>query len=225
MSRKIIFFIMKYGVFLLPIPVIIAIFIINKLRSKTMIQKLIPFIQKQEGGLSRDPADNASANPCPYPYNGKTGYHTNMGVTWTTFTGLASKLGYQPTANNFFKMSFKIWFDILNHGYMRPYNLDSISNLPRIQAVIITWAWGSGVTGAEMRLARWQREYFKINDSNITPLEITANFKKHVNSLNEKIIFNQLCDRRAEDFSKMADFPKYKNGWLNRLSEFRKLFN
>lgn len=189
-----------------------------------MIEKLIPFIQKQEGGLSRDTSDNASSNPCPYPYKGVYGYHTNKGVTWTTFTGLAQKLGYAATANNFFTMPFKIWFDILKNGYLKPFDIDQINHLPRIQAVIITWAWGSGVAGSTSRLARFQRNNFGITDSNITSKEITANFKKHVNSLNEKKIFNLLCDQRAEDFSKMADFPKYKNGWLNRLKEFRTLF-
>lgn len=190
-----------------------------------MIEKLIPFIQEQEGGLSRDPEDNASSNPCPYPYNGKSGYHTNMGVTWTTFLEMANKVGYQPTSNNFYKMSFKIWFGILQNGYMKSYPLDSISNLPRIQAVIITWAWGSGVSGSEHYLAKFQRKYWGLKDSDITKTEIIQNFKSRVTTLNESKVFNALCDQRAIDFSHMADFPKYKNGWLSRLAKFRKLFN
>lgn len=190
-----------------------------------MIQKLVPFIQEQEGGLSRDKDDNASNNPCPYLYKGVGGYHTNKGVTWTTFTSLAGKLGYQPSARNFFTMPFKIWFDILKQGYMKPYNLDKIKNLPRIQAVIITWAWGSGVSGSNKYLANFQRSKFGISDTNITPSEVVENFKKHVTTLNEKNIFNALCDQRAYDFSRMADFPKYKNGWLGRLKKFKELFN
>lgn len=222
--NRLVQFILKYWIIILPLPVMVGFVIYRKLRTKKMIEKLIPFIQKQEGGLSRDPDDNASSNPCPYPYKGKTGYHTNKGITWTTFTSMAKVIGYSPTAENFFKMPFKIWFDILKNGYMKPYNLDEIDHLPRIQAVIITWAWGSGVAGSERYLARFQRKQFGIQDNDIKPIEITRNFNQHVNKLNEKKIFLQLCEQRAFDFSQMSDFPKYKNGWLNRLNEFKNLF-
>ena len=36
---------------------------------------LASFFKKWEGGLSRDPKDTASVDPCPTPYKGKTGYH------------------------------------------------------------------------------------------------------------------------------------------------------
>lgn len=190
-----------------------------------LLKKLVPYIDKWEGGLSRDPNDTASKNPAPWTYNGKTGWHTNKGITYTTFIGNASRLGYDPTAENFFLMPDALWLKILNGAYMKAFPLEQINHLPRIQAVIITWAWGSGVSGAEKRLANFQREEMGIVDSNITPAEIVANFKAKINTANEREWFHKLCDRREADFRKMATFNVHGNGWINRLNYFRNLFN
>lgn len=190
----------------------------------TLISKLVPFIQKFEGGLSRDPADTASGNPAPWTYKGVTGWHTNKGVTYSTFVAMAPKVGYEISSENFFAMPDRIWMGILKEGYMKSFPLERISHLPRIQAVIITWAWGSGTGGAEKYLARFQREVMKINDSNITKTEIVNNFLLRVNPINELLVFNQLCDRREQDFRQMATFSVHGRGWLRRLEEFRNLF-
>ncbi len=204
--------------------VIIVQLLINKLSLGTMLNKLIPFIQRYEGGLSRDPKDSASSHPAPWPHNGQTGWHTNKGVTYMAFVAKAKRGGYAVTAKNFFEMPDHIWMSILKNGYMSAFPLEEINHLPRIQAVIISWAWGSGVKGAERRLANFQREEMGIVDSNITPDEIVKNFKKKVNTLNEKKWFLALCDRREADFRKMPTFYAHGNGWLNRLNAFRNLF-
>ena len=69
----------------------------------------IPYIQKWEGGLSRATTDTASKNPSPYEHNGKTGWHTNKGITWGTFTDLALKLGIAISPFNFLQMPDFIW--------------------------------------------------------------------------------------------------------------------
>lgn len=186
--------------------------------------RLFPFIKKWEGGLSRALTDTASAYPCPDVYDGKYGWHTNKGITWQTFKSLAH-LGYSATSKNFFEMPDDIWVKIAKEGYWKPFNLDTINHLPRIQAVIFSWAWGSGLGGAEIRLARWQRDYFKVQDNNITKHEITENFKKYVTPANELKIFNALCDRRLEDFKKMSTWNANGKGWSRRLDAFRLLFS
>lgn len=185
--------------------------------------KLVPFVQKWEGGLSRAKSDKASAYPSPYEYKGYSDWHTNMGVTYSAFEALAEKLGYEDNFNNFIHMPEDIWFKIAMGGYWNLYPMDEISHLPRIQAVIFTWAWGSGSGGSEKRLADFQRDYFNIVDNNITKKEIVANFKRLVNRSNEKVVFHALCDRRKEDFIAMNQ-PQNLKGWLNRLDEFRKTF-
>lgn len=199
-------------------------FLINKILNVMLLGKLTPFLLKYEGGLSRDPLDDASSHPAPWTWKGVSGWHTNKGVTYSAFVSLAPKCGYAITPENFFLMPNDIWLKILKEGYMKPYPLDKISHLPRIQAVIITWAWGSGVSGSETYLARFQREVMGINDSNITPSEIVDNFKKRINPINELEWFNKLCDRRSADFKKMKTYYKHGNGWETRLNAFRKLF-
>ncbi|GAB5417618.1 MAG: hypothetical protein Crog4KO_26030 [Crocinitomicaceae bacterium] len=193
-------------------------------KRRSFLNKLIVFIKKWEGGLSRKLSDTASRNPSPWRYNGVTGWHTNKGVTYETFVSLSKRVGYAVTANNFFNMSSKLWMRILFEGYMKPYPLEQLKHLPRIQAVIITWAWGSGLAGSERRLANFQREVMGIVDGNISKTEIVENFKRRINPRNERKWFNLLCDRRAEDFMKMSTFGANGRGWLRRLADFRATF-
>lgn len=205
------------------IMVVVGHLTIRMIFKDSLLNKLVPFITKWEGGLSRDPADTASSHPAPWSYKGKTGWHTNKGVTYATFKSAAARHGFANNAKNFFEMPDWIWIRILKDGFMRPWPLDQIDHLPRIQAVIITWAWGSGNGGAERRLANFQREVMGIVDSNITKAEIVANFNKRITPLNERAWFLKLCDRREADFKTMSTWNVHGRGWINRLNDFRKL--
>jgi hypothetical protein len=79
--------------------------------------KIVSFIKTKEGGLSSATTDTASNNPsnCGNGKNGKP-YHTNKGVTWSTFKGLSAKLGYSATCDNFIKMPDSIWGKIYKDG-------------------------------------------------------------------------------------------------------------
>lgn len=202
----------------------LAKIIMSNITPTNMAAKLIPYIQKWEGGLSRDPKDTASSNPAPWTYNGQTGWHTNKGVTYATFSSLASRLGYAPTADNFFKMPDDIWYKILWEGYAKPFQLERINHLPRIQAVIINWAWGSGVGGATTRLGRFLREEMGVQDNNITTTKIASYFNQLVKPEKEVEVFHKLCDRRLADFQKMPSWNAHGRGWTNRLNDFRTLF-
>lgn len=201
-----------------------AQYLLNRFYNIMLLEKLVPFIQKWEGGLSRDPSDRASAYPAPWTYQGKTGWHTNKGITYETFEGNAQRLGYEPTADNFFSMPDELWLKILKGAFMKAFPLDKISHLPRIQAVIITWAWGSGVYGAEVRLANFQRDHMGIVSNNITPKQIIENFRKQINPINEVEWFEKLCDRRLSDFKKMPTWNTHGTGWTRRLNDFRNTF-
>jgi lysozyme family protein len=189
-----------------------------------LLKKLIPFITRWEGGLSRATTDTASHNPAPWSYSGKTGWHTNKGITYSTFVSLAKKIGYAITPSNFFTMPDSLWFKILQSGYMKAYPLHLINHLPRVQAVIITWAWGSGTAGSERRLANFQRQVMGIRDSNITKSEIVNNFLTRISPRNELKWFQALCDRREADFRRMSTFAANGRGWLRRLADFRITF-
>lgn len=207
------------GVVLL-IGYIIMIFV----KKELFLKKIGTFIQRWEGDKGRGVHDNASSFPAPWEYEGKTGWHTSRGVTFRTFSLNASKLGYKVTPENFFNMPDSIWWAILSNVIMKPWNLDAINHLSRIQAVIIDWSFNSGPAGAERYLANFQRQVMGIKDSNITKQEIVDNFKKYVTPLNEKEIFLALCQRRKEDYAKMSDFQVYGRGWFNRVESLKKEF-
>jgi len=211
------------GAFTLVVGLIVA----NKVKMKkqaSLLEKLIPFVEQWEGGLSRKTSDTASSHPAPWVYNGESGWHTNKGVTYSTFVSLASQIGYAITPENFFNMSNDLWIKILKVGFMAPYPLERINHLPRIQAVIITWAWGSGLSGSERRLANFQREEMGIKDSNITKAEIVENFRNMITRSTELMWFYKLCARRASDFKKMSTYAFNGRGWLRRLSDFKRTF-
>jgi hypothetical protein len=192
----------------------------KKLNSGNVFKRYLKFNKVAEGGLSRAKTDSASSYPCPYTYEGRTDWHTNKGITWKTFSGLAAKLGYEASAKNFFVMPKSLWLKILKGGYWHPFNLDNCKS-PELAVLIVSWAWGSGVGGAEGRLARWQRKHLGIVDNDITPFEITENFNK--SKVSNKKLFNMLCDQRALDFAAMNQ-PANLKGWLARLERFRKEF-
>ena len=78
------------------------------------VSNIRSFIQAWEGGLSRNTTDSASSMPAPWMYKGVTGWHTNKGVTYKAFVGLANKVGYEISAENFFTMPDRIWDGIFN---------------------------------------------------------------------------------------------------------------
>lgn len=198
--------------------------IIHKVAETLLLSKLVVFIQKWEGGLSRDPADPASGFPAPWVYKGQTGWHTNKGITYKTFKSNAARLGYADTPENFFEMPDWIFLSILKNVYASGYPLHKIDHLPRIQAVIITWAWGSGLQGSENYLADFQRDEMGIKDSNITKAEIVQNFAAKITPLNEKQWFEKLSARRLADFQNMSGWGRFGKGWSNRLNDFKKTF-
>jgi hypothetical protein len=204
--------------------IFIGNYLLNKYLNIMLLEKLVPHIKKWEGDLSRDPNDKAASNPAPWTHKGQTGWHTKRGVTYTTFVNLANKLNYKISPENFFTMPDDLWLKILKAGYMSPFPLDRIAHLPRIQAVIITWAWGSGTGGAEKYLADFQRDIMGINDSNITKDEIIENFRKKINPINEIEWFNKLNERRLQDFKTMPTWNVHGTGWTNRLNDFKQVF-
>lgn len=204
--------------------IVLVQYLLNKYLNIMLISKLKPFIAKWEGGLSRKTSDTASSHPAPWVHDGKTGWHTNKGVTYQTFVGNSKRLGYEASKENFFNMPDELWLKILKEAYVKAYPIEKIAHLPRIQAVIITWAWGSGVSGSESRLARFQREEMGIQDANITPDEIVKNFRNKITPVNELEWFNKLCDRRLADFKKMSTWNENGTGWTRRLTDFRQTF-
>ena len=105
---------------------------------------VVPHILKSEGGLSKNPNDNASAYPVP----DGSGYHTNKGVTWLTFVNLAPKIGYAVSPKLFYEMPSDLWGQIFKQGYWNQFLGDTIS----AQAVANMFADGFWIGGGSKQV-------------------------------------------------------------------------
>lgn len=185
--------------------------------------KIVSFIKQKEGGLSSATTDTASKNPsnCGNGSNGKP-YHTNKGITWSTFKGLSSKLGYSATCDNFIKMPDSIWGKIYKDGFWNPIQGDRIQN-QAIANTFVEMNWGSGlgsVTRGTGTLG-WLNSFFKKNyNQNLTTITQMVDF---VNKLDDEgktpELFEKLNNFRATKYQSLNQ-PSNLKGWLNRLDSF-----
>lgn len=185
-----------------------------------IIEKYIKFIKKWEGGLSRDKSDSASSFPCPTPYQGKTGWHTNVGITYAAWVQFFGK----DNDADFYLMPSDKWFKIFKKGYWDAVRGDSYTS-KNIAVFVTGMAWGSGSKQAITSLQRAINNCgVKIEiDGAIGPLTIGA-----ANAIEPTKLFDALVEERERFFraitqpgSKNAKFLK---GWLNRLADYKKTF-
>lgn len=180
------------------------------------VSNIRPFIQKWEGGLSRNTADSASSNPAPWVYNGLTGWHTNKGVTYSTFSSLSSKLGYANSADNFFKMPGDIWDAIYKTGYWDPWYLDKL-NSQAIADLIADFSWGSGANGSFQSVRKYlEAKGYPVNSR----LEAVEALNKLI-ILNETKIFSELVAHREAFFKSLSSYATFGKGWMNRLNALK----
>ena len=185
--------------------------------------KIVSFIKTKEGGLSSTTTDNASSNPsnCGNGSNGKP-YHTNKGITWGTFKGLSSKLGYSGTCNNFLNMPDDIWNKIYKYGFWNPMQGDRIQN-QAIANSFVEMAWGSGVgsnTSTKGAIA-YLKNFFKskYNKSFNTINQIVDYVNELDNSGQTSQLFEKLYDFRKSLYTSFNQ-PSNLKGWINRLDAF-----
>ncbi len=179
---------------------------------KADVHSAVAYILQHEGGLSNNTADSASAHPAPWEYGGKTGWHTNKGITYTTFSTLAGELGYENNANNFFSMPFDIWLKIYQFGYWTPMGCDNLNSQAMADG-IADFAWASGVGGSTKQIRKWLLTDYAIIVSSV-PDTITA-----INTLtakDEKGTFEKFIEWRKNFFIALKN-PTYEKGWLARM--------
>lgn len=189
---------------------------------KAILDKYLKFVKKWEGGLSRDKADSASAVPCPTVFNGKTGWHTNMGITyavWKSFYGTDNDKEFLNLEDY-----PDMWFNIFKKGYWDTVKADQFTN-PSIAIFVTGMAWGSGAKQAGLSLQQAILNCgLKINKDGV----IGPNTINTANSINPRILFDALAKER-ERFFRVIGAPgkannKFLKGWLNRLEDYKKNF-
>ena len=188
----------------------------------TNYKNIVPFIKKSEGGISSEPKDSASKNSSPC--GNKNGYpiHTNKGITWATFKGLASKGGYTASCDNFLKMPDDIWFKVYKVGFWDEVQGDRIQN-QAIANTFVEMTWGSGLGSISKGTGTlgWLNSFFKKNyNQNLTSITQMVDF---VNKLDNEgktpQLFEKLNDFRATKYKNLNQ-PAFTKGWLNRLNSF-----
>lgn len=177
-------------------------------------------IKKWEGGLSKDNADNASSNPVP----DGSGFHTNMGITWSTFSGLADSLGFDATPENFKEMPPEIWLKIYKNGFWDSIKGDHIES-QAIAEFMAEFSWGSGPTRAAKTLQECMNLHVPPDqalrvDGRIGPVSI-GRLNELIRTKGERIIFEDM-DRMKRNYLKtLGDYRRFGLGWYNRMDEFR----
>lgn len=186
-------------------------------------KNLVSFIKLKEGGITGNPKDTASKNPspCGKDKNGNP-YHTNKGIQWATFKGLASKGGYTASCENFLKMPDDIWLRIYKVGFWDEVQGDRIQN-QAIANTFVEMTWGSGLGSISRGTGTlgWLNSFFKKNyNQNLTSITEMVDF---VNKLDNEgktpQLFEKLNDFRASKYQSLNQ-PAFTKGWLNRLSGF-----
>lgn len=188
-------------------------------------RRQIGFIKKWEGGLSNNLNDPASAYPMPCTYAGQSGWHTNKGITWQTFSSSAASLGYAASCENFISMPDSIWLKIFKKRYWDAFSLDNY-NSQSIADIVVAWAWGSGLGGAYRQMAKFLNGNYGTNlseEKSDYSSAAVAKIRDVFNTITrrgkrEELVQQELIEH-FRNFYISLNKPYYLNGWLNRLNE------
>ena len=181
---------------------------------------IIAFVRQAEGGLTGHPADNASNYPSPCGIDPNYGepIHTNKGITWQTYEGYRG--AGQADCNEFLQMSDGLWASIWKDRYWDAVKGDQIEN-QAIANTYATWAWGSGVGGANSLMKKALRDRYGYSALEVNTLDKRIAILNLEASKDPVQLFNLLADERELFFRSLSDFPTFGNGWLRRLERFK----
>lgn len=173
---------------------------------------LVPFILDAEGGLSEAKTDAASGNYCPTPLDGRY-YHTNKGITYTTWVNVFGNNRDQA----FLNMKHSDWMQVFIQLYWSRWKADYIYS-QEVANILVDWVWASGVWGIRFP----QRMLGVMDDGIVGDKTLTS-----LNKQNKDEFLKRLYARREEHFRNLAaKDPKFGapnlQGWLNRLENLKK---
>jgi lysozyme family protein len=178
------------------------------------------YIKKWEGGLSKDSRDQAAKDPVP----DSSGYHTNIGITWQTFKGLAAKGGYTATPELFYKMPKDIWLKIYKVGFWDVVQGDKI-NSQAIAELCADWVWGTGPYAIKLIQQALNKlgAYPPLPGSYVFGPQTLKNMNELIKKKGEKVVFEALFAARQKfmlDLGAKPAYAMFNTGWQNRLRDF-----
>ncbi len=179
--------------------------------------KIIPLILQVEGGLSKSKADAASANPVP----DGSDYHTNKGITWTTFNSCAAKCGFLATPELFYQMPSYVWNAIFKQMYWDVIMGDKI-NSQAVADSLVDWAWTSGPHTAVRKI----QEFVKVQDDGVMGfITLKAINDETANKLEEKAFNDSFSDYKLKWYLSLPHQEANYQGWQNRLTQIHNFTN
>lgn len=186
----------------------------------SLIDKYVAFVKRWEGGLSRDVNDSASSFPCPTPYNGKSGWHTNVGITYTVWR----KMFGANNDHRFYAMNSEDWWNVFKTLYWNGMRGDEFTS-QNVAIFVTGMAWGSGKKQATKSLQRAIANCGKVIDQDGILGNQTIRL---ANECDPRQLFDALTNERERFFRAIAPAgsknAKFIKGWLNRLEDYKKTF-
>jgi lysozyme family protein len=187
---------------------------------------IIPFILQQEGGLSKATTDAASADPLP----DGSGYHTNKGITWTTFKMYLSALGISDMTTaiaRFYAMSQSDWNYIFKTGYWDKILGDQI-NSQGAANTLVDWAWGSGPGTAVKKLQQFLNTWLPAHNApspNLTTDggmgNLTLSALNAATRINEAQFISDFSDYKKSWYLSLPGESANYAGWAARLDDLK----
>ena len=191
--------------------------------------RVIKFIKRLEGGLSRAKSDPAYKN-CQSGCEGTKGdttatdWHTNKGITWCTFTDWAEEKNIPESkwCNMFINMSDKTWESIFKERFWDKANLSQLKS----QAIAEYWVnarWGNPSTAQRLLKNALKKNGVNIDSENINELINAVNqyTNQGRNTDKEENLFITFVDERVA-WLKSLPAAKGNKGWFKRQEAFRK---
>ena len=193
-------------------------------RSEKQLKSFIDFTKKWEGGLSNHKEDSASSFTNPIPWQGKLGWHTNVGITWAAWVKHFGES--KESAIDFYKMPQDKWFKVFKEGYWDKVRADDFDSFS-VAVYVTGMAWGSG---PKVAIKTLQQAVNNVSNAGIKVDGVVGpNTIRATNACNEVELFNELLRLREKFFRSIAKpgskNEKFLKGWLNRLEDYRNTFH
>ena len=181
---------------------------------------LVPHIYAREGGLSKNSTDPASKWPVP----DGSGYHTNKGITWLTFTSNVQKLGLPLDLQLWYKMPEYVWQRFFKQLYWNKIQGDKINS----QAIAEMFADGTFIGGGHKQVRAVQtflntKGYKLDTDGVVGPMTLEAINKYTAGGkAYEKQLLDIAFNAQMAHFQSLSTWGTFGKGWAAR---FESLYN
>jgi hypothetical protein len=165
------------------------------------------FVKAKEGGLSNDPNDTPPADD---PAPGTNGYHTNIGITWSTYKEYCKRVNKATDVQEWLAMKPALWGDVFMRMFAGKYQKATGSKLINYQLGL--WAWGSPASAQSIlkRLGGIEKVAEMVKNEGAA-----ETFAKLV--MERDSYYHRLVEKKPEK-------GKYLKGWKNANFSFYKNF-